>query len=140
MEYLGVLDAQAGEPAVLTTGPGNSQPLSCKGCRQKIEARSSEQPKTRLAYRCEPLLGAKGELVPSSVSSYAGDEERFWHGTCDFQHFQQDKCCDFPLWNHSKVLIIDYRKLQAFCLAEEMELLTANKLAGTAGSAPTTFL
>lgn len=35
------LISPAGSPAVLTTGPGNSQ----------------------LAYRCEPLLGAKGELV-----------------------------------------------------------------------------
>ena len=45
------------------------------------------QPKTRLAYRCEPLLGAKGELVASSDRGrgYAGDEGRFWCGTFDFQ-------------------------------------------------------
>ena len=55
------LDAQAGSPAVLTTGPGNSQPPGCNNSHPQLYWQQ-----TRLAYRCEPLLGAKGELVRSS--------------------------------------------------------------------------
>lgn len=66
-------NTQAGSPAVLTTGPGNSQFLGCRQSSQILNDPSIPWAtklgniwrylKIRLAYRCEPLLGAKGELV-----------------------------------------------------------------------------
>ncbi len=61
---------QAGSPAVLTTG--NSQFLGCNRQSQRLNDPSIPWATKlgniwrylkRLAYRCEPLLGAKGELV-----------------------------------------------------------------------------